>query len=322
MPDLMSHIFMGHDVLNALPEKNRFKKSAVRSIGVFNNGLQGPDPFFYNGALPWNKHSLSHLGDLLHREKTGAWLRGLIRILENDSDCLEKRTAYLAGLICHYTLDTTAHPYIFFFSGVDPEGRRPEFSVCHKRLEIILDMLLIRKKIKEPAHRLVKADLLDASEDTLCAYRDASSLLGSLYGKTVPPRLFLDSLSAMKKTLGLLHDPLGIKTPLFRGLDRLLRTRGLYEASVYSPSKLGKVDYANQNRNPWRHPATGETRSESFFDLYDLAVERARVRLLKADAFLSGSAEESLLEEAFPDLDYDTGLPPGHEMRFHRCLFL
>lgn len=321
MPDMMTHIFMGHDVLNGLPEKNIFKKAAMQNIGLFNDGLMGPDPFFYNGIFPWDRYSLSHIGHLMHREKTGTFLLSLIGSLDTTEECLDKRTSYLAGLICHYVLDTTAHPYIYYFSGVNSTGDDPKYDVCHKRLEIILDMLLIRQRFKEPVHRIEKSSLLDTSDETLCAFKDASKNLRMLYGKPVPPEEFLQSLRYMQKAIWALRDPYGLKKPLFALLDRVLKTNGLYAASVYDSRKIKSLDYGNRQREIWLEPSTGEPRSESFFDLYETAVGSARKKISMAHEYLMEHAGKEDLSVLFPDISYNTGRTGEEAMIHHRCLF-
>ncbi|MBK5252211.1 MAG: zinc dependent phospholipase C family protein [Peptostreptococcaceae bacterium] len=128
MPDIMSHILMGYDVLNDLPSSNSFKQSVAKHSGLVNNGLQGPDPFYYLGNFPLGKRSLEYIGNLMHKAKTGVFLLDLIESLGSSDSCTEMKAACLCGLICHYCLDTICHPCIFYFSGFDYSGNQPTVS--------------------------------------------------------------------------------------------------------------------------------------------------------------------------------------------------
>src|SRR6056297_68144 len=321
MPDIMSHIFMGYDVLNALPEKNKFKLSAAKHPGLFNDGLQGPDPFLYRELFPWTRSSASDIGNIMHKEKTGASLMGLLKYLRVSESCFEMRSACLFGLICHYSLDTVCHPYIFYFSGFDYSGKHPNYLICHKKLETILDMLIVKKMIKEPPRLIDRSAFLETSNDVLCAYEDFAKWISQIYGESIAPEEILKSLKTMKRSLRLLYDPYGLKKPLFSLSDLLLGTKGLCRASVYDPANIKSIDYANVSRESWRHPVTGEYSNKRFFVLYEEAVSDALVRISAADEYIKGRLDKGELENFFPDLDYDTGLLGNTKMVFQKCLF-
>jgi len=321
MPDIMSHILMGYEVLNKLPKDNIFKDAATDHSGLFNNGLQGPDPFFYSSSFPFSKQSYGELGNLMHKEKTGLFLLGLIDSLKNSKVCSEMKAACLCGLICHYCLDTICHPYIFYFSGFDYSGKHPEYSVCHKRFETILDMLLVKQKIKEPSRFIDRSHFLDTSDDKLCAYQDFSKEIMNTYEISISPSEYLKSLRHMQYALRLLHDPIGLKSPFFVLLDRLFHTHGIYSASIFDYKKIKAIDYANLSHEKWKHPVTGELSSDSFLDLFEAARANAIEKISAANDYLVGKSDKSLLINFFPDLDYDTGLADEAKMLYHKCIF-
>ena len=321
MPDILSHIFMGYDVLNKLSETNKFKSSARMHPGLFNDSLQGPDPFLYSEIFPWNRSSLSGIGNRMHKEKTGEFLMGMLNDLAICKDCTDMKSACIFGLICHYSMDTICHPYIFFFSGFDYTGQDPEYAAHHKRLETILDILLAEKMLCKAPKLIDRSAFLETSDDVLCAYGDFSKWISHLYGKTISASEILKSLKTMKLSLRLLHDPFGFKKPLFALTDSFLGTKGLCRASVYDTEKIKSIDYANTANKRWRHPVTGEYSNKSFFDLYQDAVSHAVVRISAADSYIKGDLEKSKLEKIFPNLDYDTGLAGNGKMIFQNCLF-
>ncbi|MCL6477157.1 MAG: zinc dependent phospholipase C family protein [Peptococcaceae bacterium] len=107
MPDVWTHIFCGREVLAGVGEN--FKELAREKISLFLLGCQGPDIFFYYNFLPWNGDKrVFLLGERIHREKCGLFLRESLKYLKRNPDA--GTTKYLMALICHWCLDRITHP--------------------------------------------------------------------------------------------------------------------------------------------------------------------------------------------------------------------
>ena len=71
------------------------------NVSAFRFGLLGPDPFLFT----WPYHH--RYSSIMHRKRTGAFLMELAdRVRDNDT------FSYLCGFLCHYALDSIAHPPI------------------------------------------------------------------------------------------------------------------------------------------------------------------------------------------------------------------
>lgn len=146
MPDLVVHNSMGDHVLDGLPEVIR----AEIDSDVFHVGVLGPDPFFFYRffVLPL-AHGVDKRGKIMHHCRTGAFLMQLAREcgvtdsqVEGITADQKKAFSYLAGFLCHYALDSTAHPYI---NGL--AAKRPGM---HTAVERKLDRIALKRQGRTP----------------------------------------------------------------------------------------------------------------------------------------------------------------------------
>ena len=106
---------------------------------AFALGCQGPDLLFcYQVWKPGKKRDfdLPALGNRMHGEKTGAFLRALVELAKTDAEI-----SYAAGFLCHYGADCTLHPYVGF---VTQPGQLYGMAGGHGYFEAALDSLLHR----------------------------------------------------------------------------------------------------------------------------------------------------------------------------------
>ena len=104
MPAATTHVEFAKDVLRSMDEEHA---SMITNKGMFYLGSQGPDMLFFSRAslLPG---SLKKYGDLMHDEKCDKFIEYFDKYSDNDSDL----RSYFYGFLCHYALDSTAHPLI------------------------------------------------------------------------------------------------------------------------------------------------------------------------------------------------------------------
>lgn len=101
MPDIVVHTKFGAEVAE------RMELDIDRDI--YNFGLLGPDPYlFYRWFVPPFRNRVNRYSSVMHRERTGDFLTELARRAKESREVL----SYLCGFLCHYALDSTAHPYI------------------------------------------------------------------------------------------------------------------------------------------------------------------------------------------------------------------
>ncbi|WP_221568814.1 zinc dependent phospholipase C family protein [Alkalihalobacillus sp. TS-13] len=291
MPNVWTHIYFGEVVL---------KRSGIidlneKSEPYFNFGTQGPDPFFYHNFWPWKETSVTEVGDRIHHEHCGDFL---LKLIDHTKERLEdaKLTAFTTGFITHHILDRNTHPYINYRSGT--KGNR------HQKLEIIIDTFMMKKyknietwntpvykelaigkKLHEPIEKMLEEKISDTFPE--------------LHEK-MPAGYVQQSYQHMQKALRVLYDPLGWK-------NKLLKEK----VQPFSYQKhVDDVDYLNESKTPWKHPAqSDEHHEESFMELFENAVDEGTeiLTLLKGYWYDDNMEQYEKLKEKLGNVCYDVG---------------
>ena len=115
-----SHIIFGWE------GKKKWQECGMLSVcrkhqGIFEMGCQGPDLFLYNPAMLFSTYD-KNLGERMHVEKCGRFMACLADVIrqQEEKEAVEVGLSYLMGLLAHYTLDTSLHPYVYARTGYDP----------------------------------------------------------------------------------------------------------------------------------------------------------------------------------------------------------
>lgn len=103
MPSFYAHYRLGKQVLPGLP--GDVFQCVRRFRPLFDMGLQGPDFFFYYN--PVVKTAVGNLGDQFHRQSGQEFFTRACAKADTEAG-----KAYLYGLLGHYCLDSTAHPFV------------------------------------------------------------------------------------------------------------------------------------------------------------------------------------------------------------------
>lgn len=139
----MTHHLFANDVKEKLLQEN----ISINEENLFHIFAQSFDNLFYYKFLtPWKGKKIRSLGNSAQKEKVNLYFKNIIEYVENTNYISDELKAYLYGSICHYILDSTCHPYIFYFTG-DPKINR-KYRGQHEKMEVNLDayMLLHLKK--------------------------------------------------------------------------------------------------------------------------------------------------------------------------------
>jgi len=124
----MAHYQFGQDMLQTLNLTLRQLVTAYKS--EFDIGLQGPDIFFTYQML--KNPNLLRYGLKWHTCSANQMFAPLFR----DKPKKASSFAYTLGLLCHYFLDSTCHPYIFGLCRTLPE---------HWKMEAAYDKAIMRR---------------------------------------------------------------------------------------------------------------------------------------------------------------------------------
>ena len=111
MPAILTHDFFGKDAFEIAAGRLGF--ATLEEQEAFLLGNQGPDPLFFLQADPL-LHRWANMGSRMHKARTPELLlsmRDALAPLPLQDVAVAR--AYCAGFLCHYLLDTTAHPFVF-----------------------------------------------------------------------------------------------------------------------------------------------------------------------------------------------------------------
>jgi len=237
----------------------------------------------------------------------------LIKSTDNK-DLKKKYASYLFGYICHHTLDSITHPFIFYFSGVrdDNNPKTYIYSNYHKRLEVYLDIFMAEKLGKKgplefPMDEIFKLNSLDKS----IVYEVHKEVFDSLFNLQLRKKEVDISLN---KTASLLHffpDQKGIKLKFFTFIEKIIRQPYLISKAIVTKDIEDADDYMNLNHEKWLHPCDdSEIRDESYPDLFYKAVGRSYKKINKVyDLLYNEELTEDKIDNIFKNISFETGKP-------------
>ena len=250
---------------------------------AYRAGAMGPDPYFADTMpSPLFVKNRADLAGHMH----SADIRLLLDALFRCADTPLKR-AYTLGFLCHFTLDTNAHAYIFarFPGSAHTPGEMhmdlPFAALIGKTALITAPPRFFRLTRRE----LAEIDALHADIDKTLFDTDSRGVFARSYKKWV---YLVNRLS---------FDIKGGKRRFFGWLESLAERPGRITGWLVTRDPADEArDIMNLRHETWAAPwAPAEERTESFLDLYNAAL-RETPALLDAAAlgFESGDGEAAL----------------------------
>ncbi len=315
MADFLTHILLADAVLDRL-ESRRILESVTKKRSLYHLGAQGPDPLFFYNCFPGSgKGLLKGLGEVMHRQKTGAFLQYGFRRLQNvsyDKNWMDL-AIYLCGFICHFTLDRMLHPYVYWATdqwiwGMDGTPRK----VTHQQVEMALDVILWKELKRTPAYKVKTRKLVDIGSHWPSGV--ASFLVEAfveLYGIEADQKELNKILSGFYRGHDLLFDPKGWKKALINWLDSFTGGGIKPPKFPYPTACDATIDWANRKKRTWVNPfIEGETHTSSVDELLDVVADTAAIHI---NTLFSRIFRNEAIEDLFPDLSYLTGIACTYE---------
>lgn len=298
MPAILTHDFFGRDLIAAAHMHNSNKTQAVQTqeacqflaqlcqnqaeLDAFLLGNQGPDPLFYL-QLNYKYRTLNKLGSLMHDDKIEEQLCAFIHAQAKLSSSFEQGVAraYIAGFLAHYTLDSTAHPLVYFWqyaltsAGVEGLDASQEWSV-HSHIETEFDTVLLSRKLHASIEEYKPYEqVLRGSKQTLAVIDKLyKALEGAVFDCAIPHNLFTQALLSFRRIQRLLYAPSDDKRAFIGGLEESLRSQSLYKALSHPCKLMHESIFSCEDGLTWQHPYAHTQHQSSFFDLYDEALSK------------------------------------------------
>lgn len=312
MPAILTHDFFGRDAEATVSSQvNLMSKDAHDAYML---GNQGPDPLFYLVIDPAISKE-SRVGSLMHHARPAQLLCSL-----HDALSMLTRAerpvgeAYAAGFLCHYLLDVSLHPLVFANenalcdAGVDGLDRS-DGSIVHAEIERDLDeMVLYAKRHETVATYRPYRQVLRASDATL-AIIDKLYFYMNLwaYSRTLEMDTYSHAVKSFRTMQRAFWSPTGKLARVLGLADRAVNhTRySLVKAMSHHSRPSADSIFANQGHRQWTNPFTGETSTDSFWDLYEEALDK----VFDAESlFLSEGFDRDAAERLTGGLNF-SGMP-------------
>ena len=314
MPDVITHYIFGLDTAHNL--KNTLVYPYLKeNRDLFLIGLQGPDPIYYHRLR--NKDNKSFIASKMHTEKTGDFLvSALCQIKKYDIHSKEfgEGLSYLSGFICHYILDSMAHPYIFYLGGryIEDAPDTHKYLGLHRKIELAIDTILCEERFNKKScefkvHKMILKDIV--IPPSIISLYDETLFLN--YGINAGGTLFKESYHDVRIYYKMTYDRFGTKKTLAHMISPLFpkSIASFTDAFSYFNCLNPTFDYMNKSKHVWLHPVTGNVYTFSFYDILRNAHKKSAMLLQSAYDFVTSEISSEDFRGLLPNISYLTGLP-------------
>lgn len=314
MPAIFTHYLFAKEHL----EKDNKHKDA------FILASQGPDPLFFFGQLPWarknreNRLDINNFGIGLHHEDITDMYVEMIRYARENED-KELLYSFIKGFFLHYVLDRNCHPYIFSKTGFSDEPKMKKFyASCHTKTESAIDKIL---GLKDGSWNEDTSIAMKISDDELMKISKMLYVVNSKTDKypNIKEDSYFKSVHDYLDTMKFINKPHYIKRAFVRLFGK--------ESTAYSlnyPRNLkkayGDIDFLNEKHSSWPDPFSGKERTESFFDLENMAYEDYENVLPLLDGEYEGENHKDDIRKWVSKITHDGG-KVGEKMKYNDVFF-
>ena len=138
MPAATTHVMFAQDVRKHLPEDIKKK---ITDTNMFLLGSQGPDLLFFSrvSLLPG---SVKEWGNKMHYEKQDRFIPFFEKYSREDPEL----RSYYFGFLCHYALDSLAHPLVCAAAHRFYEETGENEGVAHVTMEGEIDVWMLHQR--------------------------------------------------------------------------------------------------------------------------------------------------------------------------------
>ncbi len=312
MPSITTHHIFAEQVYNHLIKdiQDNIKNEKL----IYTTFAQSHDYLFYNTFDLKNFKWIRELGHHAHHNNTQDYILNIIKdIKENHLEENKQCVAYLYGVITHYVLDSTCHPFIFYKTGVyrKEDKRYKIFSCEHNRMEKDLDAIYYEKYYhKKYNHCNLNRDIIQKPNFS----KELINLINNVYSKTYNKNnigtYYLQSIKHTKiiNTL-VINDYFGLKRCLYTLIDFIFQKRfgNIAAYSTFRPHP--DLSLLNNEHKTWNHPSIKEkTYNYSFDDLFNISIKKTINIINEVNKVLYNNKPLNKIKPIIPNIDYSTGL--------------
>lgn len=270
MPAATTHVEFAKDVYRILDKE---VLSQITNMNMYLLGSQGPDMLFFSRAsiLPGSLHKY---GDLMHNAK----VRETVRFFEERSAGDPDLTSYLLGYLCHYALDSHAHPLVNAIAKDRHEQSGVNQSAAHVTMEADADVWIMHQRgLQISDYDVFKNFRVDpVSREKLA--KMYSDMFREVYDLDISAKRISGSIRDIG-TFTKVLTPNPLTNKLIYGAETLIRIP--HSISGMMLTGKGDTQILNLDHTAYKkHYDSSQTISDSFPELYGKAALFAR-RILK-----------------------------------------
>lgn len=262
-------------------------------------GAQGPDIMYFHRAMPYQLgKSLRRVGSLLHKSGPERMIRTMAELCRDKCSDVQ---SYVYGFLCHYSLDRTAHPYVYAMQEAyaEKEGIKYNHSYIHNLIEHNIDVILL-KKVKSLHPAEVNID------HVLCLDRDIIKRQSELLSNTLKVIIPIQNIKTEKieqafydmyRNTKTMIDH-GFKKRFVLGLEKVLHTGPALSSLIEGAESDDIMDYMNLAKESWKNPfdKNGHTYNDTFYDVFDKSIDDAVNLILRFIRFKDNETDGSITD--------------------------
>lgn len=309
MPNVLTHGLMAQRVFETMCEGEVV--SAIRANPqVYKFASNGPDFLFYYNAWPWmdqkEARRVSEYGELMHCERVNRFVDCMVALMLKQNQLAARKImlAFIAGYLCHWALDSVAHPFIFYRSG----SMAGDLKYYHYRYESALDVKMVRSVFKYKLKDYPTRSFLNmtSNQEAVVAFL-VSEAHQDTYKSALTQAECLRCMKIAKQILIPLFDPKGIVFPLVRGVEKgLAHNHWIFSSHMVSSTIDHTYDELNLKKALWKNPADPSiTSTATFLELFEESIDRGYEALECLDNICLGKAHS--LAPVIQDRNFNTG---------------
>lgn len=315
MPNIITHTLFAQEIFDKVDE-NTHDLFEPR-LHLLEVGSNGPDFLFFHGMNPkdfFKKSDLRVSGSMFHAGHVNEFYQQALISIRNETDEEIKKdmVTYVCGHLCHWALDATSHPYVFYRTGTC-KGKSAWY---HHRFESLMDAIMLKVKKECTIEDFKFYEISDASKEEVRAIaRIYVPAIRQILGFEIKPHQIMESLKDWHFIESLFYDASGDKLKALQALETFTKAYNSLSGYIVPNEPDDPYDVMNLLHTRWVHPSDDTLVStESFFDLYDkaqlLAMETIRLFLAACE---NPDLDVDLLNQ-IQDRNYNLGTNDHKEM--------
>ena len=322
MPNIITHTLFAQEIFDKVDEATH--DLFEPRLQLLEIGSNGPDFLFFHGMNPkdfYKKSDLRVTGSMFHAAHVNDFYqKALISIRnEQDEDIKKDMMTYVCGHLCHWALDATSHPYVFYRTG-PCKGKSAWY---HHRFESLLDAIMLKVKRECTIEDFKFYEVCDVTKEQARAIaRIYVVAIRQILGFDIKPHQILECLNDWHFIETLFYDASGDKLKALQTLETFTKAYNSLSGYIVPNHPDDPYDVMNLLHTRWHHPSDSSfVSTESFFDLYD------RAQLLAMEAirlFLAACQNPDLDEDLLlliKDRNYNLGVSNQAEMTNFDLIF-